>query len=78
MYYYSYGRHVITNSGYNNPNVTGLVYVAAFAPDEGQSLSNLIDLAKLPKDDFRLWRIFLHKPIYVPWSLCSRCGSYRG
>jgi pimeloyl-ACP methyl ester carboxylesterase len=26
-----YGRHVITNAGYNNPNVTGLVYVAAFA-----------------------------------------------
>jgi hypothetical protein len=41
---------VITNAGYNNPNVTGLVYVAAFAPDEGQSLSNLIDLTKLPKD----------------------------
>jgi pimeloyl-ACP methyl ester carboxylesterase len=47
---HSYGRHVITNVGYNNPNVTGLVYVAAFAPDEGQSLSNLIDLTKLPKD----------------------------
>ena len=25
-------------------------YVAAFAPDEGQSLSDPIDLAKLPKD----------------------------
>jgi hypothetical protein len=37
---------VITNAGYNNPNVTGLVY----APDEGQSLSDPIDLAKLPKD----------------------------
>jgi len=40
---------VITNAGYNNPNVIGLVYVAAFAPDESQSLMNLIDL-KLPKD----------------------------
>ena len=48
---HSYGRHVITNAGYNNPNVIGLVHVAAFAaPDEGQSLSNLIDLTKLPKD----------------------------
>jgi hypothetical protein len=41
---------VITNAGSNNPNVTGLVYVAAFAPDEGKSLSNLIDLIKLQKD----------------------------
>jgi len=47
---HSYGGAVITNAGYNNPNVTGLVYVAAFAPDEGQSLSNFVDLAKLPKD----------------------------
>jgi len=35
---HSYGGHVITNAAYNNTNVTGLVYVAAFAPDEGQSL----------------------------------------
>jgi pimeloyl-ACP methyl ester carboxylesterase len=33
---HSYGGEVITNAGYNNPNVTGLVYIAAFAPDEGQ------------------------------------------
>jgi len=46
---HSYGGAVITNAGYNNPNVTGLVYVAAFAPDEGQSLSNLIDITKLPQ-----------------------------
>jgi predicted alpha/beta hydrolase family esterase len=47
---HSYGRHVITNAGSNNLNVTGLVYVATFAPDEEQPLSNLIDLTKLPKD----------------------------
>ena len=35
---HSYGGFVITNAAYNNPNVTGLVYVAAFAPDEWQSL----------------------------------------
>jgi len=28
--------------------VTGLVYIAVFAPDEGQSPSNLIDITKLP------------------------------
>jgi pimeloyl-ACP methyl ester carboxylesterase len=30
---HSYGGHVITNAAYNNPNVTGLVYIAVFAPD---------------------------------------------
>jgi pimeloyl-ACP methyl ester carboxylesterase len=43
---HSYGGEVITNAGYNNPNVTGLVYIAAFAPDEGQSLSSFVT----PKD----------------------------
>ena len=43
---HSYGGEVITNAGYNNPNVTGLVYIAAFAPDEGQSLSTFVS----PKD----------------------------
>jgi pimeloyl-ACP methyl ester carboxylesterase len=47
---HSYGGFVITNAGYNNPNVTGLVYIAAFAPDEGQSLSNFVDPTKFPKD----------------------------
>ena len=51
---HSYGGEVITNAGYNNPNVTGLVYIAAFAPDEGQSLSTFVDPAKFPKDLFLL------------------------
>src|SRR6476660_5999233 len=46
---HSYGGFVITNAAYNNPNVKGLVYVAAFAPKEGQSLGNFIDASKLPK-----------------------------
>ncbi|MEG0861076.1 MAG: alpha/beta hydrolase [Pseudomonas sp.] len=33
---HSYGGAVITQMG-NLPNVTGLVYIAAFAPDEGES-----------------------------------------
>jgi pimeloyl-ACP methyl ester carboxylesterase len=33
---HSYGGYVITNAGYNNPNVKGLVYVAAHAPRDGQ------------------------------------------
>ena len=49
---HSYGGAVITNAGYNNPNVKGLVYIAAFAPDEGQSLSTFVNPANFPKDLF--------------------------
>src|SRR5215208_2140444 len=49
---HSYGGEVITNAGYTNPNVTGLVYIAAFAPYEGQSLSSFVDPATFPKDLF--------------------------
>jgi len=38
---HSYGGAVITEAG-NDPRVTGLVYVAAFAPAEGESVSSLI------------------------------------
>jgi pimeloyl-ACP methyl ester carboxylesterase len=47
-----YGGAVITNAGYNNPNVKGLVYIAAFAPDEGQSLSTFVNPANFPKGLF--------------------------
>jgi pimeloyl-ACP methyl ester carboxylesterase len=38
---HSYGGVVITEAG-NHPNVAGLVYIAAFAPDKGESVSALI------------------------------------
>jgi pimeloyl-ACP methyl ester carboxylesterase len=38
---HSYGGVVITEAG-NDPKVTRLVYVAAFAPDTGESVSSLI------------------------------------
>lgn len=38
---HSYGGVVITEAG-NNPQVTGLVYIAAFAPDAGESVAALI------------------------------------
>jgi pimeloyl-ACP methyl ester carboxylesterase len=37
---HSYGGAVITEAG-NNPKVAGLFYVAAFAPDEGETLGGL-------------------------------------
>ena len=39
---HSYGGAVITEAG-NDPKVEGLVYVAAFAPDKGESVSKLIE-----------------------------------
>ena len=39
---HSYGGAVITEAG-SHPKVTGLVYIAAFAPDEGESVSWLMN-----------------------------------
>ena len=38
---HSYGGAVVTEAG-NDPKVKGLVYIAAFAPDKGESVSSLI------------------------------------
>jgi len=38
---HSYGGAVITEAG-NDPKVAGLVYISAFAPDKGESVSTLI------------------------------------
>jgi pimeloyl-ACP methyl ester carboxylesterase len=39
---HSYGGVVITEAG-TDPKVAGLVYIAAFAPDKGESVSSLIE-----------------------------------
>lgn len=44
---HSYGGAVITEAG-THPNVTALVYIAAFAPDKGESVNSLI--AGFPAD----------------------------
>ena len=44
---HSYGGAVITEAG-NGPNVAALVYIAAFAPDKGESVNTLI--GGFPKD----------------------------
>ena len=49
---HSYGGFVITNAAYNNSNVTGLVYIAAFAPDEGESLADFVRPESLPPGFF--------------------------
>src|SRR5437763_2097060 len=43
---HSYGGAVITNAATQASNVVGLVYVAAFAPDEGEKLSDVTGASK--------------------------------
>src|SRR5262249_61205465 len=44
---HSYGGAVITGAG-TAPNVIGLVYIAAFAPDAGESLGQIMQAAPAP------------------------------
>ena len=39
---HSYGGQIMTSLGTNAPNVVGLVYIAAFGLDEGESLGALL------------------------------------
>src|SRR5438105_11981984 len=41
---HSYGGAVITNAAVGVPNVKALVYIAAFAPDKGESLFQLVTM----------------------------------
>jgi len=43
---HSYGGAVITNAAASAPNVAGLVFVAAFAPDEGERLGEVTPTSK--------------------------------
>ena len=45
---HSYGGAVITNAATGNPNVKGLVYVDAFAPDKGETLQGLTSVPPPP------------------------------
>ena len=41
---HSYGGSVITNAAVGVPNVKALVFIAAFAPDKGESLAQLVTM----------------------------------
>ena len=43
---HSYGGAMITNAATNANNVVGPVYVAAFAPDEGETLADIASNSK--------------------------------
>jgi len=49
---HSYGGVVITEAG-NAPNVAGLVYIAAFIPDQGESALGLLSQAPAANNDIR-------------------------
>src|SRR5579871_2655488 len=49
---HSYGGVVITEAG-NAPNVVGLVYIAAFIPDNGESALGLLSQAPAANNDIR-------------------------
>jgi pimeloyl-ACP methyl ester carboxylesterase len=60
---HSYGGAVITAAGSRNQNVRALVYIAAMAPDEGETVGQLLDHgaphasapALVPDEDGFLW-----------------------
>jgi pimeloyl-ACP methyl ester carboxylesterase len=60
---HSYGGAVITAAGSENPNVKGLVYIAAMAPDDGETVGQLLHRAAphasapplVPDEDALLW-----------------------
>src|SRR5580658_7099363 len=49
---HSYGGVVITEAG-NAPNVVGLVYIAAFIPEQGESAVSLLSQAPAANNDMR-------------------------
>src|SRR5271154_6232025 len=49
---HSYGGVVITEAG-NAPGVVGLVYIAAFIPDQGESAVSLLSTAPAANNDMR-------------------------
>ncbi len=70
---HSYGGFLITNAAYNDAKVKGLVYLAAFAPDEGQSMSDLVDSSKLPKG-FLIFDSagFVYVNPEMSWQICAQ------
>ena len=52
---HSYGGHVMTSLGKDAPNVVGLVYIAAFGLDEGESLGALLSQGPPPRANEHLF-----------------------
>ncbi len=66
---HSYGGAVITNAGNRADNVRGLVYVAAFIPDEGETLLGLAEQAT----DSKVFPAL--RPTHYPTNAASAPGT---
>jgi pimeloyl-ACP methyl ester carboxylesterase len=47
---HSIGGAVISGAGFNQPNVKALVYISAFAPDQGESVGQLVGGSGFPSE----------------------------
>jgi pimeloyl-ACP methyl ester carboxylesterase len=72
---HSYGGAVISNAATDAKNVVGLVYVAAFAPDEGEVLGQITAGSK---DSVLDPSTAITGPARNPRSRSSRTGGARG
>src|ERR1700735_5545044 len=76
---HSYGGSIISEAG-NDPNVAALVYIAAFAPDEGDSCASIetavpqASKAFKPDNNGNWWR---EKGAFFPPTLRRRHGAPR-
>jgi pimeloyl-ACP methyl ester carboxylesterase len=61
---HSYGGVVISNAG-TDPKVAGLVYIAAFAPDIGESAAQFLPKGPLPGTPTADGFIFMDRAIYL-------------
>ena len=78
---HSYGGVVIAEAG-NAPNVVGLVYIAAFIPDQGESAVGLLSQAPAANNDMRATKDdFLYlDPAAFPadFAACKPTSAVRG
>jgi pimeloyl-ACP methyl ester carboxylesterase len=61
---HSYGGVIISNAG-TNPKVVGLVYIAAFAPDVGESAAQFLPKGPLPGTPTKEGFLFLDRATYL-------------
>jgi pimeloyl-ACP methyl ester carboxylesterase len=72
---YSYGGVVITEAG-DDPNVNALVYIAAFVPDAGGSVSSLIaNPHPVPRSRQSCRRKTVSCFSIVPWGVNALAGA---
>src|SRR6195952_254775 len=61
---HSYGGVIISNAG-TDPKVAGLVYIAAFAPDIGESAAQFLPKGPLPGKPTKEGLLFMDRAIYL-------------